>query len=218
MAGQLLTPRETEYLLWALRGKTAWETAAILKTSEHTAAKMLQSAMRKLGAPNKQVAALKAFELGLLPIGSEESSTEGAELGALLRRRRSSGDRRDVTAWRPVMLRSEDLLTLEFKPLSIWQTSEQHKISTVLYVTARTGSTIWQSRVDGQDDIGVRWDWYESEGIVAAVNLLEIESNLALVDSRGAKALQNVTLSLAAIVTRLNWQDEILSFLKASTG
>jgi DNA-binding CsgD family transcriptional regulator len=62
----LLSPREKECLLWALRGKSAWETATILGISEHTVVKIVRSAALKLEAPNKQAAAYKAMKLGLL--------------------------------------------------------------------------------------------------------------------------------------------------------
>lgn len=61
-----LTPREKECLRWALLGKSAWETGEILGISQHTVAKMLQTARAKLDAPNKQAAARYASMLGLL--------------------------------------------------------------------------------------------------------------------------------------------------------
>src|SRR5712691_9001225 len=77
-----LTDREREYLRWTLRGETAWETAAILGTSPHTAAKMLRSATSKLGANNKCAAAFKAFRLGLISYEDDErASSQSAATG-----------------------------------------------------------------------------------------------------------------------------------------
>lgn len=61
-----LSPRELETLRWTMEGKTAWETGRILGISDHTVARHLQNAMRKLHAVNKHQAAVKALRLGLL--------------------------------------------------------------------------------------------------------------------------------------------------------
>lgn len=66
-----LSPRELECLGWSLQGKTAWETSRIISCSERTVNFHLQNAMRKLEAPSKQQAALKAMKMGLLPAWSE---------------------------------------------------------------------------------------------------------------------------------------------------
>jgi len=61
-----LTGREKECLLWAAEGKTAWETAQILKISERTVIFHLQNAARKLKVVNRQQAVARAVSLGLL--------------------------------------------------------------------------------------------------------------------------------------------------------
>ena len=61
-----LTDREKECLLWSAEGKTAWETAQILKISERTVIFHLQNAARKLKVVNRQQAVARAVSLGLL--------------------------------------------------------------------------------------------------------------------------------------------------------
>jgi LuxR family transcriptional regulator, activator of conjugal transfer of Ti plasmids len=61
-----LTDRERECLLWAARGKTAWETSEILHISEDTANFHLKNAMRKIGVFGKHHAVVKAIMLGLI--------------------------------------------------------------------------------------------------------------------------------------------------------
>lgn len=63
-----LTNRELECLRWAVNGKTAWETAQILKVAERTAIFHLQNATKKLDATNKHHAISKAIALGLVAI------------------------------------------------------------------------------------------------------------------------------------------------------
>ena len=61
-----LTARELEVLKWAMAGKTAWETGAILKISQRTATVHITNAMRKLGAVKKHQAVIRALQLGLI--------------------------------------------------------------------------------------------------------------------------------------------------------
>lgn len=54
-----LTPRELDCIRWAAEGKTAWETAQILKIAERTAVWHIENAKRKLGVRTKcQIAKL----------------------------------------------------------------------------------------------------------------------------------------------------------------
>jgi len=61
-----LTPRETECLLWASVGKTAWETAKILGISERTVVFHLGNAAQKLGVSNRRQAIARAIVEGLI--------------------------------------------------------------------------------------------------------------------------------------------------------
>lgn len=61
-----LTDRERECLLWAARGKTAWETSEILHISDETVVFHLKNAMRKIGVFGKHHAVVKAIMLGLI--------------------------------------------------------------------------------------------------------------------------------------------------------
>jgi|GEM_PF-3166114 len=56
-----LTARESECLIWAARGKTAWETSMILGISEYTVNEHLANAMRKLDVTTKVAAVSKAI-------------------------------------------------------------------------------------------------------------------------------------------------------------
>ena len=56
-----LTPRESECLIWAAKGKTAWETGRILEISEFTVNEYLTNSMRKLNTTNKVAAVAKAI-------------------------------------------------------------------------------------------------------------------------------------------------------------
>jgi DNA-binding CsgD family transcriptional regulator len=54
-----LTPREFDCIRWAAEGKTAWETAQILRISENTVIWHIENAKRKLGVRTKsQIAKL----------------------------------------------------------------------------------------------------------------------------------------------------------------
>lgn len=61
-----LTPRESECLLWAAAGKTAWETARLLAVSERTVVFHLGNAARKLGVANRRQAVARAIVQGLI--------------------------------------------------------------------------------------------------------------------------------------------------------
>jgi DNA-binding CsgD family transcriptional regulator len=49
----VLSPKEILVLMWAARGKSAWETSRIINRSESTVIKHLASAQTKLGCANK---------------------------------------------------------------------------------------------------------------------------------------------------------------------
>jgi len=65
-AGEILTGRERECLLWVSVGKTAWETSIILGLSPRTIEFHLKNAVRKLDASNKVHATTIAIRNGLL--------------------------------------------------------------------------------------------------------------------------------------------------------
>jgi DNA-binding CsgD family transcriptional regulator len=61
-----LTPREKEVLLWALRGKSAWDTSEICGISEHTVVFHIENAKRKLAVRSKIEAVTKAVMIGAI--------------------------------------------------------------------------------------------------------------------------------------------------------
>jgi DNA-binding CsgD family transcriptional regulator len=61
-----LTRRELECLRWTSLGKTAWEVGRILGIAEHTAARHLHHASKKLGCVSKHQAVSRAQRLGLI--------------------------------------------------------------------------------------------------------------------------------------------------------
>ena len=61
-----LSPREKECLIWAARGKTAWEISEILNLSSATVVGYLKSAMYRLGVYSKTHAVAKSILLGLI--------------------------------------------------------------------------------------------------------------------------------------------------------
>lgn len=63
-----LSAREREVLLWAARGKTAWESAAILGLSPRTVEFHLASCRRKLGVATKAQMVATAVAGGLVPL------------------------------------------------------------------------------------------------------------------------------------------------------
>ncbi len=62
----LPSSRELECLRWTMEGKTAWEVGRILGISEHTAARHVNNATRKLACVNKHHAVMKALRMGLI--------------------------------------------------------------------------------------------------------------------------------------------------------
>lgn len=63
-----LRPREKEVLLWAARGKTAWETGKILGISQTTVQEYLQGSMYKLQVVNKTQAIAQCLAQGCLTL------------------------------------------------------------------------------------------------------------------------------------------------------
>lgn len=61
-----LTKREKEVLGWVADGKTAWEISEILSIGETTAITHIENAKRKLNAPSRTQAVVKAIYLGLI--------------------------------------------------------------------------------------------------------------------------------------------------------
>lgn len=61
-----LTVREKDVLRWTAEGKTAGETASIMKISERTVNFHIANAMQKLSCVNKTVATVRASVLGIL--------------------------------------------------------------------------------------------------------------------------------------------------------
>lgn len=63
-----LSPREKEVLLWAGRGKSAWETAQLLGLSEATVKSYMRNACGRLGVKNKTHAVAICLTHGLFRI------------------------------------------------------------------------------------------------------------------------------------------------------
>lgn len=63
-----LTAREREVLVWAAVGKSAWETAEILRITKRTVDEHAQTAFRKLGAVNRTHAVAIALRTGLINV------------------------------------------------------------------------------------------------------------------------------------------------------
>jgi len=59
-----LSPRERECLLWAARGKSAWETGTIIGTSERAVRFHFENVLNKLGVHSKIHAVVKAILTG----------------------------------------------------------------------------------------------------------------------------------------------------------
>ena len=59
-----LSPRERECLLWAARGKSAWETGTIIGTSERAVRFHFENILNKLGVHSKIHAVVKAIVTG----------------------------------------------------------------------------------------------------------------------------------------------------------
>jgi LuxR family transcriptional regulator, activator of conjugal transfer of Ti plasmids len=62
----VLTKREVECLLWAAKGKTAWETSKILNVSERTVIFHINNSKAKLNTYSKHHAVIKAIMLGIV--------------------------------------------------------------------------------------------------------------------------------------------------------
>ncbi|MFT3938532.1 LuxR family transcriptional regulator [Rhodopseudomonas sp. BR0G17] len=65
-AAPRLTHREREALIWAARGKSAWEIGEILSIAQRTAEEHISTAGRKLGAANKTHAVAIAIRQNLI--------------------------------------------------------------------------------------------------------------------------------------------------------
>jgi DNA-binding CsgD family transcriptional regulator len=65
-AAPQLSPREKECLLWASKGKTAWEIGQILNISIHTVTFHINNSKRKLGAANRHQAIATAISNKLI--------------------------------------------------------------------------------------------------------------------------------------------------------
>ncbi len=59
-----LSPRERECLLWAARGKSAWETGTIIGTSERAVRFHIENVLNKLGVHSKIHAVVRAILTG----------------------------------------------------------------------------------------------------------------------------------------------------------
>ena len=66
MTIQQLSDRERQCLQWIAKGKTSWETAAILQVSERTVNFHVGNACRKLNVYNRQAGVSLAVQQGLL--------------------------------------------------------------------------------------------------------------------------------------------------------
>ncbi|ULJ74297.1 helix-turn-helix transcriptional regulator [Rhizobium gallicum] len=63
-----LSLREKECILWVARGKSSWDTGIIMSISENTVNFHIKNVMRKLDAPSRIVAAIKAINLGFIEL------------------------------------------------------------------------------------------------------------------------------------------------------
>ncbi len=68
MAGDFLTDREVEVLIWTAHGKTSKETSQILEISINTVNFHIKNIMMKLGAVNRASAVAMAVQSGLLDL------------------------------------------------------------------------------------------------------------------------------------------------------
>jgi LuxR family quorum sensing-dependent transcriptional regulator len=66
--GEPLSDREREVLSWAARGKSALDTADIMKLSEETVKTHIRNSLKKLRANNKTHGVTKAIYLGIIDI------------------------------------------------------------------------------------------------------------------------------------------------------
>ncbi|MEJ6003692.1 helix-turn-helix transcriptional regulator [Paucibacter soli] len=196
-----LTKREREYLLWALRGKTAKETAKLLGASPNTASKMLRAAVVKMDAPNKFVAAMKASRLGMLEIVSIDSQADAARASA-------SGHPGvlpvDPTTWPAVLIPLESVESLQFEHVET-QIFDSDSLSNTASPPPLVGYSFWS--VDTPSGyIGLCWFWTViSFGVTALWDPMSIHSNLVATSSGLGSSNRHV---LASLVSRLPWQIE----------
>jgi DNA-binding CsgD family transcriptional regulator len=200
-----LTPREKECLLWTLRGKSAWETATILGISEHTVVKIVRSATRKLDAPNKQSAAIRAMKLGLL------DSRDAAHHGSLSPQ--SAGDPRcDAASWQPVQLPVGALLQLAFTPVVTdgIERVAQASWGPMAGGYVLRGRTTWQAFCEGAP-VFLQWAWtLEDSGIMLLMDPLGVKTN-ARVQAAESDALHDRPLVLECMcaIHCLDWQETV---------
>jgi DNA-binding CsgD family transcriptional regulator len=67
-----LSPRELDALTWAAKGKTYWETAAILGVSYASVHCYISSLKLKMNAVNVAHAVARGYELGILELRTAE--------------------------------------------------------------------------------------------------------------------------------------------------
>jgi DNA-binding CsgD family transcriptional regulator len=203
----VITERESQYLLWALRGKTAWETAAILGTSENTAAKMLRSATAKLGVANKRMAAIKALQLGLLPdVGGEFADLTTAQTANKDRPLKDmSRNGESVSEWPFVNLPFALLRALAFRPTSLCMRSEPHCDKGSVQLVSVAGVALWSAQSD-LGRIGLQWSWTVIDGGVVVIDdPLAIVTNAVLSDGPFAQSSPRPQALIATMVSRLPW-------------
>lgn len=68
-----LTAKETQTLLWCLKGKTSWEIARIQNCSESTVNFHFTNIRRKFAVRSRSAALLKAIEAGAISVGHARS-------------------------------------------------------------------------------------------------------------------------------------------------
>ncbi|MHA6141183.1 helix-turn-helix domain-containing protein [Pseudomonas mohnii] len=64
-----LTAKETQTLMWCLKGKTSWEIAKIQNCSESTVNFHFSNIRRKFDVKSRSEALIKAIESGVLSVG-----------------------------------------------------------------------------------------------------------------------------------------------------
>jgi LuxR family quorum-sensing transcriptional regulator LasR len=68
-----LTAKETQTLMWCLKGKTSWEIARIQNCSESTINFHFSNIRRKFAVRSRSAALLKAIEAGAICVGKAQS-------------------------------------------------------------------------------------------------------------------------------------------------
>jgi DNA-binding CsgD family transcriptional regulator len=213
-----LTPREKQCLLWTLRGKSAWETGAILGISQHTVVKIVRSAALKLQSPNKQSAALKAMRLGLLdgadgepPSPSAVEAPEGIDsIGPPGSARRATHADDD---WPPVELAPGALAELRFVHCTTDAVAPILGAESATLGAAsrmRRGTSTWQAPLRNAL-VRLRWRWAIAEsGIVLLDDPLGIVTNARIVASEGAPMPERqLLLECMGVIHLLGWQDVV---------